>query len=321
MARSARAYQFCGLTLTSDRALPELRRGALADADCAVIFTPDRVAEAAAAWIHQWRLPGGRLWLSIGRVAAGYLLRFRDQADFVISADGRRIVVHAPDGLPDATLRHLLIDQVLPLALSRRGGIALHASAVHLPGIGTVGFVGATGRGKSTVAAALAAAGGHIVTDDCLALDLKDQGTVMAQPGYPGLRLWPGAAARALLRARPTTRVAHYSTKRRVHRTALAFHRQASPLRMLFLLSARAETGPPLSIRRCRATARLIGLVRCAYVLDVEDRAGLAGVFGALARLVTQVPVVRLRLRDGHRRLPEAAALIRACAADHARFA
>lgn len=316
MRRSARAYDFCGVTIASDRALPDLRRGALADAECSIESGPKPLPETPRGWIHEWRLPGGRLWLSIGRVPDGYLLRFPDQADFVVSADGTRIAVHATPHLPEETLRHLLIDQVLPLTLSRRGRLTLHASAVHLPGIGTVGFVGETGRGKSTLAVALAARGGRILTDDCLAIDIDIvNGAAYAVPGYPGLRLWPGEAANKLLRAAPASRVAHYSRKRRVHRGALPFHGRPSPLRALFLLSARAPAGAPLSIRRCRASARLMGLLRFAYVLDVEDREGLAGLFAGLATLVTTVPVLRLRLRNGHSRLPRAADLIRAYAA------
>ena len=54
---------------------------------------------------------------------------------------------------------------------------------------------------------------------------------------------------------------------------------------------------------------------RCTYLLDPDDRQILAGAFTALATLATTVPVLRLRLRHGHRWLPEAADLIRAYAA------
>ena len=314
MRPSRRTYDFCGVSITSERALPDLRSRKQTRAECAITFGPHPRPGTPPAWFQTWRLPGGKLWLSIGRVPAGYLLRFPGQADFVVSRDGGRIAVHAPDALPAETLRHLLIDQVLPLAMSRRGRLTLHASAVHLPGIGTVAFLGDTGRGKSTLAAALAARGGRIVTDDCLALEMID-GAVRALPGYPGLRLWPGGSANPLLRAVPTSRVAHYSAKRRVPRGALPFHGRPSPVRVLFLLSARADAGPPVAVRQCRAPARLMGLLRFAYVLDVEERAGLTGLFDGLATLATTVPVRRLRLRQGHHRLPEVADLIRAYAA------
>lgn len=313
MRHDLRAYEFCGVTIGSDRALPDLRRGVLAEAECAIVFGPQPRPPTPRRWFQEWRLPGGRRWLSIGRVAGGYLLRFPGQADFVVGADGAHVAVHPSEDLPEETLRHLLIDQVLPLTLSRRGSLSLHASAVHLPGIGTVGFVGATGRGKSTLAAAFAAGGARIVTDDCLAISFVDGGP-FALPGYPGLRLWPGVGANSLLRAAPSTRVAHYSRKRRVHRRALPFHNRPSPLRALFLLSPRASTGAPASIRRYGgAPARMMGLLRFAYVLDIEDRKDQARLFDGLATLTAAVPVLRLKLRHGHSRLARAAELIRAC--------
>ena len=309
MRRSPRAYEFCGLTIASDLPLPQLRRIGPADAECDISLDSGGAAPAFAAWFHEWRLPGGPVWLSIGRLPEGYLLRFRDQADFVVGADGTRVLIRPEAGLPEETLRHLLIDQVLPLVLSWRGRLSLHASAVHLAGIGAVGFVGRTGRGKSTLAAAFARGGDRILTDDCLAVDFVD-GAAIAVPGYPGLRLWPERGAHPGLRdGRP---VAHYSRKERIDRRALPFHGRPSPLRALFLLSPRAAAGPPLSIRRCRAPARLMGLLRLSYVLDIEDPKGLADSFAGLATLATSVPVLRLRLRHGHGRLPRAADLLRA---------
>ena len=272
-----------------------------------------RPLPARVAWFREWRQRGGKLWLSIGRCTGAYVLRFPDHADFTITTNPNLIVIRPAD-VPQETLRHLLIDQVLPLALSLQGRLILHASAVHLPGIGAIGFVGESGRGKSTLAAALAARGARVISDDSLAIDFKS-GAPVAIPAYPGLRLWPGAAANPLLRASGDTRVAHYSRKRRVSPRALLFHRRRSPLRCVFLLSARSSAGAPVSIRGCRARAGLIGMQRCTYLLDPDDRQILAGAFTALATLATTVPVLRLRLRHGHRWLPEAADLIRAYAA------
>ena len=105
MRRSPGAYDFCGVAVASDRPLPDLRRRAAADAECSIATARHAPPAPPSAWLQQWRLPGGRLWLSIGRVPDGYLLRFRDQADFVVSRDGSRIVVHPDEGLPEETLR------------------------------------------------------------------------------------------------------------------------------------------------------------------------------------------------------------------------
>jgi hypothetical protein len=307
MRVDVRAYRFCGRTIASDIDLPLLDPGAPTDRACTIErATSSNPAAVSDRWFHHWRIGRQAPWLSFARHGDGYLLRFPDLADFLISADGGHIRAHPSRGLPDDTLRHLLLDQVLPLALSRQGRLLLHASAVHVPGIGALAFAGPTGRGKSTLAAALASRGGSILADDCLALE-PQAGAVHVLPAYPGLRLWPDAASRRWRRGARASRVAHYTRKRRVNGGALRFHRRPSPLRALFLLSERGTTGPAVSMRRCRASARLMGLVRFAYLLDIEDRAHLARTFDALASIAMSVPVLRLRVREGHARLAGAA--------------
>ncbi len=315
MHSSARGYRFCGDTIASAIELPLLGRGESLDPACTIELAPfaDRVTPNDC-WFHHWRIGRQAPWLSFARRDDGYLLRFHGLADFLVSADGARIRACPSRALPGDTLRHLLVDQVLPLALSRRGRLLLHASAVHVPGIGALAFAGPTGRGKSTLAAVLASRGGRILADDCLAIESRE-GSLYVPPAYPGLRLWPDAPSRALRRGTSGSRVAHYTRKRRVNGGALRFHRHPSPLRALFLVSERSDSGLPAVIRRCRASSRLMGLVKYAYMLDIEDRENLASTFDRLVSIVTSVPVLRLRVRDGHRRLSGAADAIRAHAA------
>lgn len=307
MPTDGRAYRFCGETIVSDIDLPFLRRSDPVHPACTIERAP--TAETAAGechWFHHWRIGRRRPWLSFARLDAEYLLRFPELADFRVSVDGARIRACPSPALPDDTLRHLLLDQVLPLALTRRGRVLLHASAVHVPGIGALAFAGPTGRGKSTLAAAFAANGGRILTDDCLALE-RHAACFDVLPAYPGLRLWPDAASRQLRRrGMREGRVAHYTRKRRVRGGGLRFHPRPSPLRAIFVLSPRRSDGPLVSITRGRASARLMALVKHSYVLDIEDRDHLARAFSTLAAITTSIPVHRLRVRDGYSRLTAA---------------
>lgn len=299
-------YRFCGAIVSSEIPLPPLRRVRSDDAACS--FSLGRVDTTATTWFHEWRVQR-RTWLTIGRRRRDYVLRFAGLADFAVSGDGARVTADPVGALPDDTFRHLLIDQVLPLALARRGRLLLHASAVHVPGFGTVGLVGRTGRGKSTLAAALAGRGARLVSDDCLGIDLG-AASPRALPAYPGLRLWPQRALTSLVARATRVRVAHYSRKSRVAAEGLPFHASASLLRALFLLSPRARNGGDVRITRCRPRTALLGLIRCAYVLDIHDRRDLGGMFERLSEVVSRVPVARLRLRDGHGRLAHAADLV-----------
>jgi hypothetical protein len=312
-----RRYRYCGVRIASDIVLPALRPAATGAPACTIRLDAPASAVIEAEVFHEWRLGRGRPWLTLGRSGDGYILRFPDLAQFVVSSDGRHLRARPSPGLPENTLHHLLIDQVLPLALSRQGRLMLHASAVYLPGVGAVAFAGRTGSGKSTLAAALAARGARIVADDCLAIDVSG-GRPRAWPAYPGLRLWPHGRLRALSRNGSGTaheRVAHYTSKRRLGADALGFHDRASALRAVFLLApAPAFMTTGVKVRTCAGPDRLLRLLRFAYLLDVDDRRTLEDLFHQLATLVSMVPVRHLRIRRGRAHLPAIADAIRASA-------
>ena len=302
-------YQLHGVTVESTIALPGVRRSSS--------HGPPRVSiELGAAAggdrlnaFHSWRVPGrrSRPWLSIGRFADGYRLRFPDMADFEVTTAGDRITCRPVARLAASTLRHLLLDQVLPLALSRSGRLVLHASAVHIPRLGSVAFVGPTGCGKSTLAAALGLRGCQVLTDDCLVVDhsetSKKKPGSMAVPGYPGLRLWRDSARGLGLERDAAANVAHYTAKRRLVTAAVKFRASPSPICALFVLGRRRRPTEPARTRALGSRDRFVSLAPYTYVMDVEDRRQLSQMFRSLSTLAAHVPVVRLSCPDSRRRV------------------
>lgn len=87
------------------------------------------------------------------------------------------IAVAAPADADPALVAELLVANALPAVLWQQGCFVLHASAVILPGdAGTIALVGASGSGKSSVAAALLDCGAMLVGDDCLRIDFDAVG-------------------------------------------------------------------------------------------------------------------------------------------------
>lgn len=269
---------------------------------------------------HSWRVPGrrSRPWLSIGRLADGYRLHFPDMADFEVTTAGDRIKCRPVARLAPSTLRHLLLDQVLPLALSRSGRLLLHASAVHIPRLGSVAFVGPTGCGKSTLAAALGLRGCQVLTDDCLVVEHSDTSKKkprsMAVPGYPGLRLWRDSARGLGLERDAAANVAHYTAKRRLVTASVKFRTSPSPIGALFVLGRRRRPTASARTRALGSRDRFMSLAPYAYVMDVEDRRQLTHMFRSLAMLAAHVPIVRLSLPDSRRRVLETAVEVLAIA-------
>src|ERR1051325_4226430 len=113
------ASRWSELSICADFDLPELpvlesQAGGGAEWRVALERTapPER---PGLAWFHQWAFPDGRPWVAFGRDAAGYRLRFQNLADFDIFPAARSIRCHARADTPLHTVRHLLLDQVLPL--------------------------------------------------------------------------------------------------------------------------------------------------------------------------------------------------------------
>lgn len=246
-------------------------------------------------WFSERRLPGGERWLSVAKVQEGYLLRFDGLADFLVSRSGGEVSCVAGLEIPLETLRHLLVDQVIPTVLTLRGREALHASGVLTP-LGAVAFVGPTGSGKSTLAGSFLAAGDPLLSDDCLALR-EDGGRIRAIPAYPGLRLWQDARTWLFGDDRASEAVAHYTAKQRVpiETEPGTYCAEPQALARVYLL---ASSAPPedgrIEIQHLPARESLLVLIRSAFRLDTTDRATLARQFRFLFRVVSEVPVRRL---------------------------
>ena len=304
-------YRAYGLVVESELPLPELPKIDGAGPRCRVRVVSDPPA-VPAAWLHEWHLPSGEAWLSIGRLASDYLLRFPSVADFLVSPDGGRVGCASAPDVPYDTVRHLLLDQVLPLVVSLRGDLALHASAVAHDG-GAIAFMGSTGQGKSTLAASFARDGLRVLTDDCLVVQRTDGGLV-GVPAYPGLRLWPHVIPELFGEVPELSDVAHYSDKKRLDATlgGLGFCREPVPMRRIFVLApdeARDGDAParvaPLSPREA-----FMALLTHAYRLDVTDRGRLRGEFDRLGRVAHAPLFYRLEFSRDLSRLPGVRATI-----------
>ena len=300
-------YRVSGLILESSVPLPELTPADGEEPECRFGITAARApGPAPLRWFHEWRLPDGRLWLGFARRRSGFLLRFPGLADFLVSADGKDIRCHARTAIPPETIRHLFLDQVLPLVLSQRGRLVLHASAIQAAG-GAIAFLGVTGEGKSTLSATFWRQGFPLLTDDCLLLE-NAGGELMGTPSYPGLRLWPDVFD-ALFECEPARGpVAHYTAKRRLglESVRLPFCSDSVPLRRLYILAPPSKPGHPNAVTITPLAPRdtFIELVKYAFCLDIADRGRLRSGFALLGRVASSRPVCRLAFSRDFSLLP-----------------
>lgn len=100
--------------------------------------------------------------------------------------DGAEALVRAEAAVATPVVEHRLGATIVPLLLAERGDLALHAAAVVADGRAVL-LCGPTGRGKSTLAAALALGGHTVLSEDGVVVSMAD-GTPVTWPGQRGIR-------------------------------------------------------------------------------------------------------------------------------------
>lgn len=290
-------YRIYGVAVDSDVALPEL------DGFCAAPETQPHIhsilelrrvipIETGRVFLRVDEPDLGE-WLVYAHHDAGYLMNFTGLATFLISKDGSRIECCGNQtGGSAETLRHLLLDAVLPRVLDLHGIEALHATAVLTPW-GACAFVGPSGCGKSTLAASFALAGFPLLGDDCVVLSIGEP--VMLTPGYPGTRLWDDSYNAVVGDGVESGLVADYTSKRRALSLNRIFRNEPQPLRRIYrLIGAREGECASPSITQVSRAEAFIELSSASYRFNPLDHARQIRKFRFLEKLLAGVEVKNL---------------------------
>lgn len=244
----------------------------------------DTLGAAARRWpaeatlISDQRDPEGAVVFQIERSAVGYRIAGPDYGEAIIAVDGGAVAGALGVGGWPAWQR-LLVAQVLPFAAVLRGLEALHASAVAIDGE-AVAFVGRSGAGKTSVAAALSRRGAAFLADDVLALERRGERLL----GHSGPPL-AGLARPEFERLRRSGELVGGTILAEDAREAIVRMRpppEPAPLGAIFLLDRRAE-GPaepsfepvldPRELLSATFNQVLLDGVRLESLLDVCARA------------------------------------------------
>ena len=293
-------YSIFGGCLRSEIVFPELRESS----DIAPNWTFTARAtppalEDAEALGELDVTPTCRVRLS--RHAGGYRLVYDDTGIYNVSRDGRNIAWTSGPNPARSAVRANVTGRVLATALHAAGLFCLHGSAVALEG-GTIAFLAPKFHGKSTLALALARAGGRLVTDDVLPVELGAEPT--AVPGVHQVKLWDDTAhlfgvSRDGVEAGEKHLVHDFSEQ--------LLMTERSPLAACYLLAPVAGDHPPdAAAERTRLgdMASALVLVRQATLGALLGGSEAAVVFDRAVALAKAVPVFRLDVAPGLDRVP-----------------
>jgi len=166
----------------------------------------------------------------------------------------------------------------------------LHASAVEI-GQFCVAFLGASGRGKSTLAAVFARAGFRFLTDDGLTVTRRGD-RYIGGPSHPSLRLWDDSQRAILWQGTAQAPAVQYTQKARfLAGESLPFCDEDRDLRILYVLGngdSHAPVFEPMT-----PSESLIELLKNSFLLETEEPEVLARHFDELATLARVVQVCR----------------------------
>ncbi|HTD07908.1 MAG TPA: hypothetical protein VK680_03365 [Solirubrobacteraceae bacterium] len=221
---------------------------------------------------------------------AGYLMWADGFGRILISPDGTELLCEPEPG--SNGWANILPFQALPLAATIRGLEVMHASGVVLDD-GAVLVAGPPGAGKSSLAAALVRAGGQLLSDDAVALQLRD-GALIAHAGSTVLQLRASEGERLSADDRAALG-RHAGTVGEKQRYANDSTPDPAPLAGLFLL-AHSDEQPAVEQL---AAVDPFELIASTFNLSVRSPARLQRQLEVVSAIAADKLAHRLRVQPG----------------------
>jgi hypothetical protein len=252
--------------------------------------------------------PALRIWEILDETIL--YLDYCDGMKFWLDRKGTRIWAMWPatSSLEDAAT--FLLGPVLGLLLRLRGVTCLHASAVAF-GDRAVAFVGDEGAGKSTTAAAFAQRGHPVISDDVVAI-VERESVFDVMSAYPYLSLWPDSVKMLYGPAKTLPTFSANWDKRvlSLGEDRLRFEENSLPLGAIFILGERSPEAFAPFLETPTKQECLLALVANSYATGMLDKEMRAQEFALLGRLITSVPVRRLRPNEDPSQIDKLCALV-----------
>ena len=280
-------YLAYSLTIQSSLPLPEL------------IPIDSKTADVNIQLGHINNRPDTSKPLTCSYIDAHTILLWSQEVGKFVIKDGRQIIVDPCSGANEALLQHFITGPALALLLYQRGYLVLHASAVSIGG-SAVAFLGKSGRGKSTTAAALHSAGHNVIADDELAVQTFQAQHPIVFPSFPQLKLWPEGVT-SLGEAPEALPLAHFTFDKRKLHLEKGFAPAPIPLKYIYVLT----NSERIKIERLSPQESIIELVRHTYGTRLIHKSKDKNHLSKCVNLARKTTVARLKRPRSLAELPD----------------
>jgi energy-coupling factor transporter ATP-binding protein EcfA2 len=268
---------------------------------------------------YQWHDPNDKSGFIYQRTSDSYhWFCFPHLADFQISPKADKIFCYSAPNTSEETVRHLLLDQVLPRCLAQQGRVMLHASGVRIEN-GAILFLGDSGSGKSTLATFFHLAGQPVVSDDCIWIK-ELQNPINAIPTYRGLRMWEDSLDVFFPVSQSVSNMANYSSKKRVSvmdQNSSVINNGLPIVALFVLCPVEQSKKSAINIDRLNKRDAFIALVKQCFQLDIMDIKRINRFMRAMGGIVLKLPSYRLAMPHDYDLLPLARQKILETALNH----
>ena len=222
----------------------------------------------------------------------------RETGVFLIDGGKKIVFIPVPEAL-EKVARFYIVGTVMAILLYQRQFLVLHGSVINFDGEAVI-FLGNSGDGKSSTAAALHTAGYNLVNDDVAPITLED-GRAILQPGFPQIKM-SQATANALGYDFDSLPLIHPSEEKRGYRPQHEFLRLPIRVKRIYVL----EYGVDFASTPLAASIAVMELSRHSRPTTLYHQ-GDALHFFQCADLVKQQTIYRLTRPKNLALLPQIA--------------
>ncbi len=288
--QQSKIYSLYGLTLQSAIPLPcafTEQNGVTPDVSLLECGSTEILQSCRLECISSWE---EGFWQCRIFIDGSAHVSWKEHFEFVVLPGARQVIWRKLQDVPNEVFFTYFLGQVLSYCLLARGIEPLHATGI-VVGQQAIAFLGDSGFGKSTLAAAFLQKGYRILTDDVLVLEFRDE-NVWARPGIARIKLNPDSAD-APFNGRRSLSMNSFTSKMIF---ALNDHQHgSSPVQLgaLYVLSRRPSKSRIL-FRRLSGRSSFLPLIQNTFNTTILNGDRLKQQFAFAARLADLVPIKQL---------------------------